>query len=50
MLWTMSIVCFCLWLLAVLTPATFHGYVHVLLSFAVAALLLRVFGKRSAID
>jgi Family of unknown function (DUF5670) len=50
MLWTMSIVCFCLWLLAILMPATFHGYIHLLLFVAATTLLLRLFGNRRAID
>ncbi|MGH9734245.1 MAG: lmo0937 family membrane protein [Candidatus Acidiferrales bacterium] len=50
MLWTIFIVLFCLWLLGVLTPSALGDYMHVLLALAVATLLLRFFGKRSAVD
>lgn len=50
MLWTMFIVFFLLWLLGVLTPSALGGYTHVLLVLAVATLLLRLFGRRSAVD
>jgi Family of unknown function (DUF5670) len=50
MLWTISIVFFCLWLLGMLTPSTLNGYLHILLFFAVGTLLLRFFGQRNAID
>lgn len=50
MLWTIFILFFCLWLLGVLTPAAMSGYTNVLLALAVGTLLLRFFGKRSAVD
>jgi Family of unknown function (DUF5670) len=50
MLWTVSIVFFCLWLLGVLTPSTLNGYIHILLFAAAGTLLLRFFGQRNAID
>jgi Family of unknown function (DUF5670) len=50
MLWTVSILFFCLWLLGVLTASTFNGYIHILLFLAAGTLLLRFFGQRDAID
>lgn len=50
MLWTIFILLFSLWLLGVLTPSALGGYANVLLVLAAATLLLRFFGKRSAID
>lgn len=50
MLWTIFILFFCLWLLGVLTASALGGYANVLLVLAAATLLLRFFGKRSAID
>jgi len=50
MLWTVFILFFSLWLLGILTPSTLGGYIHVLLFLAAATLLLRFFGRRSAID
>lgn len=50
MLWTISIVFFCLWLLGILMPSTLDGYIHILLFLAAGTLLFRFFGRRSAID
>jgi Family of unknown function (DUF5670) len=50
MLWTISILFFCLWLLGALTPWAVGGYSNLLLALAAATLLFRFFGKRSAID
>jgi Family of unknown function (DUF5670) len=50
MLWTISTLFFCLWLLGIMTPSTFNGYVHILLLLAVAPLLIRFFRKPHAMD
>ena len=50
MLWTLSILFFCIWLLGILTPSTFNGYIHILLLLAAGTLLFRFFGQRNAMD
>ena len=50
MLWTISIVAFCLWLLGVLTHSTMNGYVHILLFVVAGTLFVRFFRQTDAID
>ena len=45
MVWTISVIFLSLWLLGISTPSTLHGYIHILLGLAVAAVWMR-----SAID
>lgn len=42
MLWTILVVLFALWLLGIVSANTFGGFIHVLLTLAVAVVLLRV--------
>jgi hypothetical protein len=48
---TIFIILLSLWLIAVSTPYTAHGYIHVLPVLAVATVLIGFFSrKRSALD
>lgn len=50
MLWTISIVFLCLWLLGVMTPSTLNGYIHIFLFLGLTTLLIRLLVRRNAID
>ncbi len=50
MLWTISILFFCLWLLGILTPSTLNGYIHILLFLSAAPLLIRFFKNHNVSD
>jgi hypothetical protein len=50
MLWTLGMVLFSLWLVAITTPATLNGHVHFLLLTAVVAMLLRLIPRKNLID
>ena len=50
MLWTISVI-FGLWLLGVSTPSTLHGYIHILLAFAVGTTLFPLlYRKKQRVD
>jgi hypothetical protein len=50
MLWTISTIFLSLWLLAVATPSTLHGYVHILLLLAVATMLIPFLPRKNPVD
>jgi hypothetical protein len=47
MLWTISVILLSLWLLGVSTPSTLHGYIHILLAFAVGMILFPLFRRKT---
>jgi len=49
MLYTIALILLVLWLLGLVTGATMHGFIHVLLVVAVVVVLLRVISGRKAI-
>jgi hypothetical protein len=49
MLWTLAVVVTLLWLLGMMTSYTMGGLIHLLLVFAIIAVLVRVFQGRRAI-
>ena len=49
MLYTIALVLLMLWLLGLVTGATMHGLVHVLLVIAIVAVLLRVISGRRVV-
>ena len=50
MLWTLSVIFLSLWILGVTTPFTLHGYIHVLLILAIAAVLIPFIQKKHPVD
>lgn len=50
MLWTISVVFLCFWLLGVMTPSTLNGHIHVFLYLGLTTLLIRLLGRRHALD
>jgi hypothetical protein len=46
MLWTISVILLTLWLLGISTPATLHGYIHILLALAVATALVPLLRRK----
>jgi hypothetical protein len=49
MLYTLAMVLLVLWLLGLVTGATMHGFVHVLLVIAIVVVLLRIISGRKPI-
>ncbi len=49
MLWTIFVVLMVLWLLGMVSSYTIGGFIHVLLIIAIAVVLIRVIGGRSAV-
>ncbi len=50
MLWTLFVVLLVLWLIGVVSSATFGGFIHVLLLVAVVVLLIQVIqGRRPVV-
>jgi uncharacterized membrane protein (GlpM family) len=49
MLWTLAVVVTLLWLLGMMTSYTLGGLIHLLLVFAIIAVLVRVIQGRRAI-
>ena len=49
MLWTIAVVLGILWLLGLVTSHTLGGFVHILLIFAIVAVLIRVIQGRRAL-
>jgi Zn-dependent protease len=50
MVWTISVIFLSLWLLGVTTPSMMHGYIHILLGIAVAALVFPALVRKRAMD
>jgi hypothetical protein len=50
MLWMISMVLILLWLLGVVNSFTIGGYLHLLLVFAMIAVLLQIIQERRATD
>jgi len=46
MLWTISMISLCLWLVGVITPSTLDGYIHILLALSVTTFMIRIFSRR----
>jgi len=49
MLWTIFVILLVLWLLGLVSSYTLGGYIHILLIVAVAVLLIRLIGGRTAV-
>ncbi len=49
MLWTIFTILLVLWLLGMVSNYTLNGFIHVLLVVAIAILLIRLIGGRSAV-
>jgi len=49
MLWTVAIVLVVLWAAGLVTAYTLHGFIHILLVLAVAAVLIRLIQGRRAV-
>lgn len=50
MLWTIFVILLVLWLLGIVSANTFGGFIHVLLTLAIAVVLLRVIQGGRATD
>jgi hypothetical protein len=50
MLWTISVMSFALWFLAVATPYTFGGFIHILLLLAFVTVLIRLIRRRRIVS
>jgi hypothetical protein len=50
MLWTIAVFFLSFWLLGVLTPSTLNGHIDIFLYLSITALLIRLLGRRHAID
>ena len=46
MLWTIAIILALMWLLGMITTYTLHGFIHLLLVLALAAVLIRIIQGR----
>ena len=46
MLWAISVISFVLWFLAVVTPYTYGGFIHILLVLAVVTALTKLIRRR----
>ena len=46
MLWLIAVILAVMWLLGMITTYTLHGFIHVLLVLAVAAVLIRIIQGR----
>lgn len=49
MLYTIAMVLLILWLLGLVTGATMHGFIHVLLIIAIVMVLLRIISGRKVV-
>jgi hypothetical protein len=49
MLYTIAMVLIILWLLGLVTGATLHGFIHVLLVIAIIVVLLRIISGRKVL-
>jgi len=49
MLWTIFVVLLLLWLLGMITAHTMHGFIHLLLIMALAAVLIRIVQGRKPV-
>lgn len=49
MLWTIFVILLVLWLLGVVSSYTLGGFIHILLVIAIAVVLIRIIGGRSAV-
>jgi hypothetical protein len=49
MLWTIFVVLLLLWLLGMITAHTMHGFIHLLLIIALAAVLIRIIQGRKPV-
>jgi hypothetical protein len=49
MLWTIAIVLLILWLIGLISGNTFYGFLHLLLVFAIAAILVRLITEKRQI-
>jgi hypothetical protein len=49
MLYTIAVILLILWALGLVTGATIHGFIHVLLVIAVVMILLRIISGRRAL-
>ena len=49
MLWTIAVILFCMWALGLVTSYTMSGFIHILLLFAIVAVLIRVIQGRRPI-
>jgi hypothetical protein len=49
MLYTIAIILLVLWALGLVTGATIHGFIHVLLIIAVVLILLRIISGRKVV-
>jgi len=49
MLWTIAIILLILWFIGVISGNTFYGFLHILLVFAIAAILIRLITENRSI-
>ena len=49
MLWTLFVILFIMWLLGMVTSYTLGGFIHILLVFALVAVLIQLITGRSAL-
>jgi hypothetical protein len=46
MRWTISVILLSLWLVGISTPSTLHGYLHILLAFAIGIILFPLLRRK----